>query len=58
MDDLPAGIVAHVLPTGCDDAGTGVSSLRPWDLRAAGERIARAYEATSDYLDRLTQAAG
>jgi len=58
MEDLPAGIVAHVLPTGWDDPGTGVSSLRPWDFGAVGERIARAYEATVDYLGRLTQPAG
>ncbi|HMC08845.1 MAG TPA: patatin-like phospholipase family protein [Actinomycetota bacterium] len=58
MEDLPAGIVAHILPTGWDDPGSGVSSLRPWDFGAVVERIDRAYEATVDYLDRLTQPAG
>lgn len=50
MATLPAGITAHVLPTGEEAPG---SSIRTWDLEAVGERIRRAHAATTAFLDRL-----
>jgi NTE family protein len=63
MAALPEGVVAHVLPTGTPTPagrpgtkgpkeGSG-ASIRTWDFEAVGERIARAYRATADYLDDL-----
>lgn len=52
MADLPDGVVARVLPTGDDDPGGG---LRTWDLAAVDQRIARAYDTTAAYLDRLSR---
>ena len=54
MQHLPAGLVAHVLPTGNEPAGA--SSIRTWNFEAIGERIGRAYRATSDYLDKVEAA--
>jgi NTE family protein len=48
MAHLPPGIVAHVLPTGEEEAG---SVIRTWDFEVIGERIGRAHRATSAYLD-------
>lgn len=50
MAHLPAGVVAHVLPTGDEEPGGGMG-LRTWDLDAVTQRIARAYETTAAYLD-------
>lgn len=54
MADLPDGVVAHVLPTGDDNPGSG-AGLRTWDLSAVDHRIARAYETTASYLDQLAE---
>jgi NTE family protein len=52
MAALPAGVTAHILPTG----GGSARDDSPWayrDLSVAGERIERAYRASAEYLDGL-----
>jgi NTE family protein len=52
MADLPAGVTAHILPTG----GGSSRDDSPWayrNLGAAGHRIERAHRASAEYLDGL-----
>lgn len=51
MARLPAGVTAHVLPSG--EQATGRDQLRYRDTRRAGGRVDTAYAATRDYLARL-----
>jgi NTE family protein len=57
MAVLPTGLVSHVLPTGEEDlpAYDPIGQLRYRDFRRVGERMERAYEATSKYLESLSQ---
>lgn len=57
MAALPAGVVSHVLPTGEEDlpAYDPIGQLRYRDFRRVGERMERAYGATSRYLESLSQ---
>lgn len=57
MSALPAGVVSHVLPTGEEDlpAYDPIGQLKYRDFRRVGERMERAYRATSDYLESLSQ---
>lgn len=49
MAALPAGVVAHVLPTG-DQVPQGLAQLRYRDARLVNQRVERAHAATADYL--------
>jgi NTE family protein len=53
MAALPSTVEVHVLPTG-GGSERDDSPLAYRDLAAAGRRIARAYEASAEYLDRKT----
>lgn len=54
MESLPEGVVAHVLPTGEDARLNELrQQLRYSDFSRVGERIERAYAATSAFLDGL-----
>lgn len=51
MAALPAGVVAHVLPTGAPEKPTDIrSQLKYRDRSGIGRRIDSAYEATAAYL--------
>jgi len=52
MGELPAGVTAHVLPTG-GGSHTDDSPLAYRNLSAARTRIERAYQASGAYLDAL-----
>jgi NTE family protein len=51
MAALPAGIRSHVLPSGQE--GSESVQIRYRDFSKAALRIVRAYDATSEYLDRV-----
>jgi NTE family protein len=57
MAALPAGVVSHVLPTGEEElpAYDPIGQLRYRDFRRVGERMERAYQASSRYLESLSQ---
>jgi NTE family protein len=52
MARLPDDVTVHVLPTG-DVVPEGLRQLRYRDARRTAERVARAYEASAEYLARL-----
>jgi NTE family protein len=55
MATLPPGVVAHVLPTGEEEASSdSLSQLRYRDFTRVAEWIGRAQRATSDYLERAS----
>ena len=52
MATLPAGVTAHVLPTGAPERAPDIrSQLKYRDRSGIARRISSAYEATVDYLD-------
>ncbi|MGH2820111.1 MAG: patatin-like phospholipase family protein [Actinomycetota bacterium] len=54
IDSLPAGVTAHVLPTGEELRYNDLrQQLRYSDLSRVGERIERAHEASVEYLSAL-----
>ncbi len=52
MADLPQDVTVHLLPTGTDGAGSGLSQLRYRDASRVEANIERAYRASSAYLAR------
>jgi NTE family protein len=51
LSSLPEGVAVHVLPTGLGERrATSWENLRYRDRRRIGDRAARAYRATADYL--------
>lgn len=50
LEALPAGVTAHVLPTG-ETTSTSIRQLNYRDFKAIARRIDRAYEATVHHLD-------
>jgi NTE family protein len=56
--DIPSGVRVHVLPTGLGDRPASTwSNLRYRDRRRIGDRAARAYEATREFLRALDRTA-
>jgi NTE family protein len=57
MAALPPGVISHVLPTGREGERAETIQIRYRSFSKAARRIAEAYDATSEYLDRATQTA-
>jgi NTE family protein len=54
---LPEGVQVHVLPTGLGERQTSTwANMRYRDRSRIGDRVDRAYDATSDYLARSQRA--
>ena len=49
---LPEHVAVHVLPTG-DEVPEGLKALRYRDVRRVGQRVDKAYEATTAYLEKV-----
>ncbi|GAC1371221.1 MAG: patatin-like phospholipase family protein [Actinomycetota bacterium] len=56
MAHLPAGLAAHVLPSGDPPAG-GAAGLRNWGFDEVDQRIRHAHKASGAYLDDLKEPA-
>jgi NTE family protein len=52
MASLPSGVTVHVLPTGEEGRFTDRSQFRYRDFSRVRERIDRAYDASSAYLQK------
>jgi NTE family protein len=55
MAALPPGIVTHVLPTGSEGERPETVQIRYRSFSKAGRRIAQAYDAANEYLDRAAR---
>jgi NTE family protein len=54
MSSLPEGVVGHVLPTGEENAPTGLSQLKYRDFTHVAERMEAAHRASAAFLDDLS----
>jgi NTE family protein len=50
MSELPDDVAVHVLPTGTNGEGSGISQLRYRDATRVEDNIEKAYAASSAYL--------